>query len=69
MSNYKIPKSEIAKAVLKNKKGEEYLITQKVNDCLYFLYKIENDKLTKLGQANSPTKLETKFNVWKKGGK
>lgn len=69
MSNYKIPKSEIAKAVLKNKKGEEYLITQKVNDCLYFLYKIENDKLTKLGQANSPTKLETKFNVWKKEGK
>lgn len=62
---YKVPKSEISKVELKNKKGEKFLITQKANEVLFFLYKIENDKLTKLGQANSPIKLETKFNVWK----
>lgn len=67
MSDYKIPKSEIAKTLIRNSKGiDKYLITQKANDCIYILYEITDGKLTKLGQANSPTKLETKFNVWKK---
>ena len=67
MSNYKIPKSEISKVIIRNSKGtDKFLITQKTNDYIYLLYEIVDNKLNKLGQANSPTKLETKFNVWKK---
>lgn len=67
MSKYKTTKSEISKVIIRNSKGiDKFLITQKANDCIYLLYEIVDNKLNKLGQANSPTKLETKFNVWKK---
>lgn len=66
--SYKIPKSEILKVTIRNTKGiDKFLITQKANDFTYFLYEISTDgKLNKLGSGNSPTKLETKHNVWKK---
>lgn len=64
---YKIPKSETPKVTIRNSKGvDKFLITQKTNDFIYYLYEIVDGKINKLGQANSPTKLETKFNVWKK---
>lgn len=63
---YKLPKSETSKVIIRNTKGvDKYLISQKTNELLFFLYEIIDGKLNKLGQANSPTKLETKFNVWK----
>ena len=66
MADYKLPKSESAKTLIRDKKGNDrYLITQKTNDNIYYLYEITDGKLNKLGQGNSPTKLEDKHNVWK----
>lgn len=59
-----IPSTEHIWLQLKTESGNMYYITSKTNDrSLYFIYKIENDKATKLGKGKDPLALEDKYAV------
>lgn len=66
----KCPKGEIEWVVYHNSKNEPcFLVTSKENREYYFLYKAENNVLTKLGKARTPSELEKKFNIIDQLGK
>lgn len=47
---------------------ETYIITTKENDrSKYFLYKIDNNKLEKIGENRNPLELEKKYIKFRKG--
>lgn len=56
-----IPKTEniILHRVARN--GDSYRITCNDAGTVYTLYKIENNKATKIGKASTPTDLEKKY--------
>lgn len=61
----KYPKGERGWVSYYNPSGELlFIMTSKENDrSWYFLYKIENGKMVKLGKAHTPPELEEKYHV------
>lgn len=57
----KTSKTERSLTLVKNKKGESFRITYDVVQDVYYLYKLDGDKATKLGKADTPTELEKKY--------
>ena len=43
------------------KNGDSYRITSNEAGTVYTLYKVENDKATKIGKASTPPELEKKY--------
>lgn len=60
----KAPKGEIVWASYYNGDGALcFLITSKPDRESYFLYKVDDGQLTKLGKSKTPAQLIEKFNV------
>lgn len=56
-----IPKTERIWVTHKNLKGETFYITSKETRDSYFLYRVENDRVVRLGKSKSPLELEQKY--------
>lgn len=62
MKSIKLPRGEILWVSLVNSSGEtEYIVTSKEQRDYYYLYKVENDKLRKLGKNKNPKVLEETY--------
>ena len=61
MATKKTSKTEIRLTLVKNEKGESFRITHDVIQDIYYLYKLDGNKATKLGKADTPTELEEKY--------
>ena len=53
-----IPSTEIVWVTITDDLGDEYVITSKSDRNTYYLYRIENDKVIKLGKNENPLELE-----------
>ena len=56
-----IPKTERRLTCVKNKDGDTFYITSHPIQNVYFLYKLDGTKATKVGKASTPTELENKY--------
>lgn len=61
MATKKTSKTERPLTLVKNEKGESFRITHDVIQDIYYLYKLDGNKATKLGKADTPTELEEKY--------
>lgn len=61
MATKKTSKTERSLTLVKNSKGESFRITHDVMQDIYYIYKLDGDKATKLGKADTPTELENKY--------
>lgn len=56
------PKGEIVWVTSYDERGDIYLLTSKKDSReWYYLYKVEQNKLSKLGKARNPVDLENKY--------
>lgn len=61
MATKKTAKNERSLTLVKNSKGESFRITHDIIQDIYYLYKLDGNKATKLGKADTPTELEEKY--------
>lgn len=65
--SYKIPSGETVCVRYADMNGEElFFMTTKQSTELFYLYEIDGDTVSKIGKAQSPFELESRFNVIEK---
>ena len=56
-----IPKSEKIEITFNKANGDVFVTTRNIRTGTWFMYKVEDGKASKLGQAKNPTTLDEKF--------